>query len=200
MARPAIMPEIPKHMVGICRDRKLRLMTLVAVCKRQVVVVSHVAGDALHHDVSPCQREIRLVVIERRRTPSCRGMALQTIMAEVSNGVVGIRRLLELWCMALIAIHVLQLVVVVDMARLALQRGMRTGQRESSQTVIERCTAPVDGRVAAGAVVAEIPCHMVRVRCLLILRRMALITIHILQLVVAIDVARLAWGGSMRAC
>ena len=61
--------------------------------------------------------------------------------------------------------------------------------------MIECRTCPVRRRVALCAVMAEISCNVVRIRGLLIFRRMALITISIHKLVVAVHMARLAWCG-----
>ena len=52
-------------------------------------------------------------------------MTLRAIVTEVARHVIGVRRLLELRLMALVAIVVHQLVVPIRMARLALCCHMR---------------------------------------------------------------------------
>jgi len=59
-------------MIWICNTLKIRLMTLVTVCVVQLVVAIHVTRLARRCYVNTSQREERRVMIERRRTPSCR--------------------------------------------------------------------------------------------------------------------------------
>jgi hypothetical protein len=66
--------------------------------------------------------------------------------------------------------------------------------------MIECCTAPVGCRVTLRAIVAEVPCHMIRVCCLLELRRVALIAIRVMQLVVPVYVTRLARCCNVSTC
>jgi hypothetical protein len=54
--------------------------------------------------------------------------------------------------------------------------------------------------MALRTIVAEVPHHVVRIRCLLEVRRMTLVTIRVMQLVVPVHVARLAWRCCMSAC
>jgi hypothetical protein len=59
--------------------------------------------------------EPSLIVIHRTRLPDTRAVARRTVVTEQLRHVVGVRDLLEFRRMALVAIHVLQLVVAVHM-------------------------------------------------------------------------------------
>jgi hypothetical protein len=58
--------------------------------------------------------------------------------------------------------------------------------------MVERGILPIRGRMALRAVVTEIACDVIRVCRLLELRLMTLVAVCIMQLVVAIHMARLA--------
>jgi hypothetical protein len=51
-----------------------------------------------------------------------------------------------------------------------------------------------------GAIVIEVPRHVVRVRCAVKVRRMTLVTIRVMQLVVPIHMARLARCCNVGTC
>jgi len=70
-------------------------------------------------------------------------VALRAIVTEVPRHVIRVRRLLELLLMALVTIRVMQLVVAIHMARLALLCDVRARQREGRRVMIECCIAPV---------------------------------------------------------
>jgi hypothetical protein len=89
--------------------------------------------------------------------------------------------------MTLVAIDILQLVITIDMAGLAGRGNMSPRQREQRGTMIERRWSPHARTMALRAVVTEVRCNMIGIRRLLELCLMALITIDILQLVVAVD-------------
>ena len=81
--------------------------------------------------------------------------------------MVGIYRLLEIRCMALIAVRVLELIVVVDMARLTRSADVRAGKRKSRRVMVELRGLPPRCRVTGLALLRESAAHMVRIprRC-----------------------------------
>lgn len=81
--------------------------------------------------------------------------------------------------MALVTIRVLQLIVAIYVTCLAGNCLVCTCQREVRGAMIKGATSPACRRVTLFAVVTEIARNMVRVRCLLEIRLMALIAISI---------------------
>ena len=196
----AIMIEISCHVVRICRLLEIRLVALIAIVVHQLVVPVRVAGLALSGCVRSGQGEPSCAMVEGRRCPVCRGMALCTIMVEISRDVVWIRRLLEVRLMTLVAIAVHQLVIPVRVARLALRCYVGTCQWESCSAVVKCRCIPIRGRVALSAIMVEIPPHVVWIRRLLEVCLVTLIAVVIHQLVVPIGVARLALRCHVGTC
>jgi hypothetical protein len=95
------------------------------------------------------------------------------------------------------AIHRETGVMVVDVAIRTQDCAVCAGQLESRGVVIERSRFPCGRRVAGLAEVAEIRCRMVRVRRLLKLRLMALVTVDVHQLIIAVHMAGLTGRGYM---
>jgi len=120
-------------------------------------------------------------------------------VAEIAGDMARVRCLLEIRLMALIAIGIHQLIVAVGVARLASRRRMRPRQWEAGRGVIERRWPPDCRRMTLGAIVAEVPGYVIRIRRLLEIRRMTLIAVSVLNLIVAVHVARLARCCSVRA-
>ena len=127
-------------------------------------------------------------------------MALRTIVAEVPGHVIWIRRQREVRLMTLVTIRVQKLVVSVYVTRLTRDSLVCTCQREVRGGMIEGAPSPACRRVTLCAVVAEIPGNMVRIRCLLKVRLVALVAISIHQLIVPVGVARLACRRCVRPC
>jgi hypothetical protein len=121
-------------------------------------------------------------------------------MAEIAGDVVRIVCLLEILLMALVTIAVHELIIVIHMARGTLSAHMCSGEWKPRCCVIKRGTVPVDGGMALRAIVAEIAGHVIRVRRLLKILLMALIAIRKHELIVTVDVTRLALRGNVRAC
>ena len=109
------------------------------------------------------QREPSGIVIEGRRVPVGRRMALRTIMVEVPGDVVRVRRPLEIRLMALEAIGICKMVVAVGVAGLTLHRNVPPCQREPRRIVIESCCIPGGGGVTLRTIVAEVPGSMIRI-------------------------------------
>ncbi len=148
----------------------------------------------------PGQREIGRAVIECRIVPARGGMTLTAIMAVVVRDVIGIRCLLILRCMTLVAIGVKDIVVVICMARRALYRKMRTCQCEVRCAVIERRIIPANGRMTLTAVVTVIGGDVIGIGGLLILGCVALVTPGIRQGEIPVGMTRLALDREVRSC
>ena len=99
--------------------------------------------------------------------------------------------------MALITVCVCQLVIAVDMTRLAGSRHVCSRQRERRRAMVKRRGQPCRSAVTCLAIVAEVPCNMVRFRNRLEVGRVALVAIGVYQLVVTVHMARLTVGGHM---
>ncbi len=95
-------------------------------------------------------------------------------MIEIAKHVVRICRLRKLRCMARIAVRVLQLIIAVHMALLALCCCMTTREWEVRCRVIERCRLPGILCVALQAIVIELPLLMIRIRCVVKMGRMTI--------------------------
>ena len=76
---------------------------------------------------------------------------------------------------------------------------MRACQSELRRSVIEGRRLPHGRRMTCLAIVAESCCDVVRIRWFGEVRRVTRITVGVRQLIVAIDVTRLAWRCRMRA-
>jgi hypothetical protein len=80
VAWTTVMTEIASNMVGICRLRKLHLMTLIAIVEHKSIVAIHVARLTLARDVRTGQGKVRGVMVKRCRTPATCCVALRTVM------------------------------------------------------------------------------------------------------------------------
>jgi len=193
------------HVVGIGRSREVGLMTAIArrVGAGQAVVVIDVALGALQRGVRTGQRKARAGVVERCSRPTGGGVALRAIGGEAARHVVGIRGACEVGLMAAIARRVGagQAVVAIDVALLALQRGVRASQGEAGGRVIERRARPGSVVVALQAVGGE-PClNVIGIRRTVVVRLMASDArgVGAGQIVIPVHVALLALQRRVRA-
>lgn len=101
-------------------------------------------------------------MIEGRRRPGSRGMALRAVRGEVSRDVVGVRRALEIFQVTANARCAREVVIVVRVAVDALpwRHGVPAGQRKSNRRVIERRIQPgvrsVTGFTSGGKLRADV--------------------------------------------
>lgn len=79
--------------------------------------------------MGPSQREVDRVVVERRRRPPCRGMALLAGLRKVRRNVVGVRSALEVLQVTSDTRRTGEVVVIVAVAVGALPRrhGVKAG-------------------------------------------------------------------------
>jgi len=164
-------------MVEIGRVLEIRQVTRDASSRGQVVVIVDVAigTETRGHCVGARQREVHHRVIEGRRRPGNRGMALRAVRGEVCRHVVGIRRTLKIFQVAGNAGRAGQVVVVVGVAvdALAWRNGVSAGQRKSYGAVIKFCVQPIVRAVAGLAGDGELGRHVARVRGRSVVRRVA---------------------------
>ena len=119
------------------------------------------------------ERESRGRVIEARVPPVGCVVALLASLRDVRGNVIRTRRALEILKVAVYAGCAGQVVIVINVALGALQRSMRTGQRESRIVVIERCLRPRRCVVALLAGLREARTHVVWIRGALEILQMA---------------------------
>ncbi len=121
------------------------LMTSCRTAPRSKVPQRRMTLTALGPPVEMIARvnpEICRIVIHRIRRKHGRAVAHRTIVRELLCHVVGIGHSLVVCRVAHIAIRVVQLVVPVHMARLALERRVCAGQRECGRAVVKGCGSP----------------------------------------------------------
>ena len=120
------------HVIRVSGALEVFQVTRNAGRTGQVVIVIDVAISALprRHRVCSGQREIHQRVVERRRLPGHRGVALLASLGKVGRDVVRIRSSLEILQVARYAGGAGQVVVIVDVAIHALpgRHGMPSGQ------------------------------------------------------------------------
>jgi len=114
----------------------------------QVVIAIGVATGARDCRMRPRQREAGGGVIEHPVAPVGGGVALVTGLREAGGYVIWIGRALEIFQVALYAGAARQVVGVIYVALRALQRRVRSGQRETGGRVIKCRRCPVRGAMA----------------------------------------------------
>ena len=156
------------HVVRIGRALEILQVARHAGGSRQIEIIVGVAIGAgtRRHTVRPSQREIHRIVIETRRCPRHRGVALLAGLRETAGHVTRVVGVLEIGQMAGDAGGARQIVVIVGVAvRTGSRRHhVRTCQRESGRIVIELRIQPVVGAVASLTSHRELARHVIRIR------------------------------------
>ena len=101
-------------------------------------------------------------MIERRRRPAARRVALRTGMAEIIAHMIRIADALIIILVTGPAIA-RRVLIAARVAVDAVDRRVPTRQREGRLVVIERRRRPAGGRVAAGAIVIKAVADMIRI-------------------------------------
>ena len=83
------------------------------------------------------EREFRCAMVERRGLPRRCRMTGRTRLAEVAGDVIRVGRASEVRAVTLIAINVRDLIIIVDVARLTLDRLVVSCQREFRRAMVE---------------------------------------------------------------
>ena len=130
MARLAMVAEQELHMVRVCRDLIVCLMTLITIHIHKLVVPVDMARLAGERNMCPGQWEIGQRVVKRRRRPSTRRVTLCAVVAEISRCVIRICYAAEIVHMTAVAVGLQALVLVVHMAVSAGGAGVCTCQLE----------------------------------------------------------------------
>jgi hypothetical protein len=112
-----------------------------------------------------CQRELRRAVIKRSRLPCCRRMALGTRLRIGQNLMIGIRCACEIGTVTVNAIHRECRELVVLVAVFALQRLMRTRQREFCDAMRERRRFPGGRRMTGLTCRLKLCCNVAGIGC-----------------------------------
>ena len=129
VARVAGGREACGCMIGVCGAVPVSLVAAVTRSRQRCVVVVGVALRAGDRRMRTCQREPRVVVIERRRAPTTRRMADRAVGREARRYVVRIRCAAVVGLVARVTSRGCVGVVVVRVALRAGQRRMHARQR-----------------------------------------------------------------------
>ena len=152
------------RVIGVRGAGVVRLVTGVAVRRctgKDIIDMALVAGDI---DMGPGERERRVVVIECRPCPRCRGMACRAGCRKAGRGMSGIGGAVVIRLVAADTGSRQGRIVAVRVALRALQTGVGTGEWERRVVVIERGWAPTRSRMADRTIRRETRCHVVRIR------------------------------------
>jgi hypothetical protein len=84
MTALAVVAQLKLHMVRVRRNYIVRLVTLIAIVVHQLVIAVCMTTLTLQWNMASGQREVRLRMTERCRTPVAGRMTLQTVVAEVA--------------------------------------------------------------------------------------------------------------------
>ncbi len=129
--------ESRRRVVRIGRACVISLVAGIAVRRQGGVVVVNVATGAGNGYMCSRQREWRVVVIEAGRNPGRRVVANIALLREADRNVIRVGGALEIFEVAAHACGAREVIVVVNMARGARSRRMRSRQRETRSCVIE---------------------------------------------------------------
>ncbi len=137
------------------------------------------------------QRKLRGAVVEGRRLPGGRRMTRLAVLAEIPCNVIRVGRAGKIRSVALITVGIDEGVIVVRVARLALQRRVLPGKGKLGCAMVERRPAPRRRRMTQDAVGRETQRLMVRVGRRCKIRVVTLITGRIREPIIVVDVAGL---------
>ena len=126
----AVLAEIAGNMIRISCVVEICLMTTDARPRRTLIHIVDVALIACRRLMRAGQREVRVGMTERRRLPHRCVVARRALVSEAWKYMPRICRLIILRLMTWIAVCVLQLIIAVHMALLALCCCMTTREWE----------------------------------------------------------------------
>ena len=164
VAALALRREVGRLVVRVRRGRVVRLVARVAVRRGAGVAAAHVALRALRPVVGAGEREPRRLVIEVRRAPGARVVAVLALGREARGLVVGVRGAVVVRLVTGGAVRGSPLVLAVGVAARAVHAAVGAGEREARLLVIELGRAPAADRVAVLAGRGEAAGGVVRVR------------------------------------
>ena len=155
MAQGAGSGESRRHVVGIGGALIILLVAGVAGGGRSRVLAVDVATGAGDGGMRAGQGETRRVVIETGRNPRCRVVAHLALLRKPGGCMVRIVGVLEILEVTGHAQGTEISELPAHMAGLALQGGMRAGERKTAQSVIEGGVSPGNRAVTDGAIRRE---------------------------------------------
>jgi len=158
VAAGAILRESLRRVRRVVGPIVVCLVTVPAGRTRQAVVAVDVALRALQTRVRARQRETGRRVVEGGARPVGDGGAMteRAILRETRGGMRRIARAIVIGLVTIPARGAVQRVVIVNMARRALLRGVHSHQRKAGGCVIERRAQPVGRGMASRAVLREV--------------------------------------------
>ena len=198
MALRAVVIELRGGMIGLLRCGKVAFVALPAVSIADIVISVDVAGLTGLGKVRALQRELRRRMIEGRGLPGRATMALRAVMIKLRGGMIGLLRCGKIALVALPAIGIGDIVVAVDVAGLAWFGPMRTLQRKHGRRMIEGRGLPGDDVVTFRAIVVKLRGCVIRLSSGGKISLVTLPAVGVIDVVVAIDVARLTRLGKVR--
>jgi len=159
--------ETNRNVIRVGRACVVQLVAAVAVRGHGGVVVVHVATGARDRRMRTRQRERRVVVIERGRTPCRRAVTHVALLREPGARVIWVRRPFEVVQVARHTSRAGQAVgpgraVGGVMALIALQGNVRPRQGPPSHGVVEARWSPCRRAVADFALLRQTASHVVR--------------------------------------
>lgn len=126
-------------------------------------------------------------------------VAQRAILRESGGGMRRIRGSVVIGLVAILARRAVQGVVIIDVARAALLRGVHSHQRETGGRMVESRAEPVRRRVAPGAVLREVRGLMRRIGGAVVVGLVAVPARTARQAVIVVHVALRALHAGMRA-
>lgn len=163
MASRAGRRESRRRVVRVGGACVISLVARIAGRRQGGVVVIDVATGTGNGHVRTRQRECRVVVIEAGRNPRRRVMAHIALLRESNRHVIRIRGALEILQVTAHACSAGEVIVVVNVARGARSRRMRSRQRETGSSMIERRRLPRRRAMANFASLRESLLRVVRI-------------------------------------
>ena len=134
----AIVRELIRLMRWILRAVERRLMTLITLRVGQLIISTHVTLSALNGSVRALQREIRIRMIERGRSPCIDAVTLRAVVREIIRRVIWIGRVREIRRVTLPAIREREVVIPIHVTVLTGRCCMCALQRERCCGMVER--------------------------------------------------------------
>lgn len=123
----ARMRELAGHVIRILYVFIITLVAGVALRRRVIILSVGMALSACHRDMGAGERELRQVVVKRRRSPCDGRMALRACMTVVPRDVVRIGYRLIVRLMAAVAVRRQVLILSARVTRGAVDAHMRAG-------------------------------------------------------------------------
>ena len=148
-------------------------------------------------DVRAGQREVRIIVIECRRLPGRRAVALIAGMTELPGDVVGIFHPFIVRLVTRPAVGRRTCILPVPVTFGTAYRDVRTRQRKITEIVIEGRRSPAENRMALPARVRVVARHVIGVAHAFKVILVASVTLRWRAIKLSIDVTRCAINGDV---